>query len=193
MKAKLTVFFLLYTLAGFSQSLEKLKSDTKKVHDAYLNMDFDAATQLAYPKIVESLGGNTAFSEKLDNDFQNDEFRKRIQIIEPVFQYSDIKTIEGKKFYRISYKNPIRYFFENKMDAATAQKKAAELKESAKAYEVVVEPKRNSINVKRNTILVAVSDESTNGEWRFFNFDDVQQRQVFDSVFGAGVKKELGL
>jgi len=192
MKTKLLFLLFLCNVCAFSQSLESLKISTKKIYDANYTMDFDAVANLTYPKVYEPTG-KTAFTEKLDTDYQNDVFRKRLQIEIPVFQYSDMKTIAGKKYYTISYKNPIRYFFEQKMDASTAQKKAADLKLIAQAYEVVVEPKRNSINVKRNSKLIAISDETTNGEWTFINFDDLTQREFFETFFDANVKKELGL
>lgn len=192
MKTKLFFLLFLYNMCAFSQSLESLKIATKKIYDANYTMDFDAVANLTYPKVYEATG-KMAFTEKLDADYQNDVFRKRLQIEIPVFQYSDMKTLAGKKYYIITYKNPIRYFFEQKMDASSAQKKAADLKQSAQAYEVVVEPKRNSINVKRNSKLIAISDETTNGEWTFINFDDLTQREFFDTFFEANVKKELGL
>ena len=186
---------LILILSGFcatSQSLEKLKLETKKIHDANYTMDFDGIARLTYPKVYESKG-ISAFTEKLDSDYTNNEFRKRLEIVDPFFVYSELKVINGKKFCVITYKNPVRYFFESKMDGAIAQQKASSLKSSVMAYEVVVEPKRNSINVKRNSKFIAISDENTHGEWRFFNFDDVSQRELFEALFDINVKKALGL
>ena len=191
MKTKLLLLFLT-SFCATSQTLEKLKSETKKLHDANYTMDFDAIAALTYPKVYES-NGIAAFTEKLDTDYANEEFRKRLQIVDPIFVYSELKIMNDKKFYVITYKNPVRYFFENKMDSPTAQQKANALKASTMAHEVVVEPKRNSVNVKRNSKFIAISDENTNGEWRFFNFDDVSQRALFDALIGADVKKALGL
>lgn len=193
MKTKLSLLLILATFATFAQSLEKLKADTRKIYDANYNMDFDAVSALTYPKIVETLGGKTAFTDKLDSDYQNDECRMRLELVTPVFQFSEMKTESGKTCYLITYYNPTRYFFEKKMDAATAQKNAATLKENTNASAVTVEPKRNSINVKRTSYFIAVADESTNGEWRFINWDDLQQRKWFETNFPASVKKALGL
>ena len=156
-------------------------------------MDFDSIVNLTYPKIVETLGGKKAMLNKLDSDYQNEEFRMRLELVTPVFQYSEIKKIEGKTFCVISYKNPIRYFFENKLDNATAVKKVNWLKENNSTKEVFFEPKRNSINVKRVSILIAIVDETTNNQWKFINFDDVEQRAIFKSIFNETIKKELGL
>jgi len=189
-----TPFLLLFmiSICGRSQNLESLKSDTRKLYDANYNMDFDAVAALTYPKVYEGIG-LVAFTEKLDADYENPVFRKRLQIVEPVFQYSEMKIENDTKFYVITYKNPVRYFFENKLNTATAKQKADSLKTSAMAYEVVIEPQRNTINVKRYSKLIAISDKNTNGEWRFFNFDDPVQRQSFNALFEDRVKKALGL
>ena len=172
MKTKFIFLFILFSSFSFSQSLEKLKLETKKIYDANYTMDFDGITDLTYPKIVESIGNRDTFLEKLDLDYQNEEYRMRLELITPIFQYSEIKKIEGKTFCVITYRNPIRYFFENKLDNATALKKVDWLKENNNTKEVVFEPKRNSINVKRVSKLIAIADETTGNEWKFFNFDD---------------------
>lgn len=192
MKTKIIFLLLLCSLSTFSQTIEKLKVATKKIYDANYNMDFDSIVNLTYPKIVESIGGKNTMLNKLDLDYQNDEFRMRLEIVTPVFQYSEIKKIEGKTFCVITYRNPIRYFFENKLDNDTAVKKVNWLKENNSTKEVFFEPKRNSINVKRISKLVAIADETTSKEWKFFNFDDSSQREIFKTLFSENTKKELG-
>ena len=66
------------------------------------------------------------------------------------------------------------------------------MSENNNTKEVFFEPKRNSINVKRVSILIAIVDETTNNQWKFFNFDDVEQRAIFKTIFNETIKKELG-
>ena len=192
MKTKIILLLLLCSFTTFSQTIEKLKVATKKIYDANYTMDFDTIVNLTYPKIVETLGGKNTMLNKLDSNYQNDEFRMRLELVTPVFQYSEIKKIEGKTFCVITYRNPIRYFFENKLDNDTAVKKVNWLKENNSTKEVFFEPKRNSINVKRISKLVAIADETTSKEWKFFNFDDSSQREIFKTLFSENTKKELG-
>lgn len=191
MKTKTLFLFILFSLSSFSQSLEKLKTETKKIYDANYTMDFDVIAQLSYPKIIETIGKD-AFLDQLDADYQNEEYRMRLELVTPVYNYSEIKKIEGKTFCVITYRNPIRYFFENKLTADTAAKKVTWLKERNTAQEVIFEPKRNSINVKRTSKFIAIADETTGNEWRFFNFDDMNQRKIFSEMFSESTKKELG-
>jgi hypothetical protein len=192
MKQSLFILLFFFNFLAFSQNLESLKILTKKIHDANYTMDFDVVTELTYPKIYE-LMGKAAFIDKLDKDYQNADFRMRIQIESPIFQYSEIKKIAGQTFCVVTYKNPIRYFFENKMNAESGQRKAASLKESAQAYETIYEPKRNSINMKRNTKFIAIADETTANQWKFFNLDDLMQRESSNKLLNESIKKELGL
>lgn len=191
MKTKTLFLFILFSLSSFSQSIEKLKAETKKIYDANYTMDFVVIAQLSYPKIIETIGKD-AFLDQLDADYQNEEYRMRLELVTPVYNYSEIKKIEGKTFCVITYRNPIRYFFENKLTADTAAKKVTWLKERNTAQEVIFEPKRNSINVKRTSKFIAIADETTGNEWRFFNFDDMNQRRIFTEIFSESTKKELG-
>ena len=192
MKTKIIFLFLLCSFNSFSQTIEKLKVATKKIYDSNYTMDFDTIVNLTYPKIVETLGGKNALLNKLDSDYQNEEFRMRLELVTPIFQYSEIKKIEGKTFCVITYKNPIRYFFESKLDSDAALKKVNWLKENNTTKEVFFEPKRNSINVKRISKLIAIWDETTQNQWKFFNFDDAGQREIFKTLFSENTKKELG-
>ena len=192
MKTRMWILLFLSTLNTIGQSLEKLKSNTKKIYDANYTMDFEAVTELTYPSIVAQIGKDQ-FIAQLDANYQNDEFRMRLEIVNPTFSYSNIKKIESHSFCVISYKNPVRYFFENKLDGLSAPRRVALLKQTTLDTDVIFEPKRNSINVKQNSRLIAVYDDTTKFQWTFFNFDDLTQRQLFYTTFNNNVKKELGL
>ena len=166
--------------------------DTKKIYDANYYMVFEDIANLSYPKIIESIGEN-AFLEKLSLDYENKEYRMRLQLIDPVFLYSALKKIEGKTFCVITYKNPVRFFYEDKLDGNLIAQKTAFLKEKNKNTQITFEPKRNSFNVRRNSKFLAVCDETTQKQWRFFNMDDTTQKQLFQTFFSETIKKELGL
>ena len=95
-----------------------------------------------------------------------------------------MKKNDGKSFYIITFKNPVRYFFEEKLTTEQAAEKKKQLQEINQTQDVTFEPERNSFNVKKTTTYVAISDENTSGEWKFFNFDDKDQREFFEREFG---------
>ncbi len=192
MKSKL--FFLLFLLSStsFAQSIDQLKIATKKIYDANYTMDFETVAQLTYPQILTAIGKDKLL-EKLDTDYQNEAFRMRLELVTPVFIYAPIKKIANRSFVVVSYKNPVRYFFENKLNPTIAAEKVTELRKKNQTQDVTFEPKRNSFNVRRISKLIAISDETTSGYWKFYNLDDEVQRQFFDTTFDITVKKELGL
>jgi hypothetical protein len=59
--------------------------------------------------------------------------------------------------------------------------------------EVTFEPNRNSFNVNKKSTFIALMDEITNKEWKFFNFDYVNHLAIFYYLFDQSVKKELVL
>ncbi len=187
------LFFILLNQLGWAQSSAELKTAVQKIYDAYYNMDFEAVAALSYPKIIEQLGGNVLFTNKLDQDYQNDDFRKRLQLVKPIFVLGAIQKISGKSICVIGYKNPERYFFEKKLTAASADAEAEKLKKANLTNDVTFEPKRNSFNVRKNSKLIAIFDETTQNQWKFFNWDDPAQRAVFSQTFRAEEQKILGL
>ncbi|UPT70258.1 MAG: hypothetical protein M0D53_14320 [Flavobacterium sp. JAD_PAG50586_2] len=155
-------------------------------------MDFDEITSLTYPKLIETIGAENIY-DKIEQYYENDEYRLRYQLETVPFQYGEIKKIEGRSFCVITCRNPMRYTFGEKLSKEAAAKKTQDLRDINKTKEVTFEPARNSFNVKRTTTFVAVSDETTANQWKFFNFDNVFQQEIFDSNFGESIKKELGL
>ncbi|SCX78469.1 hypothetical protein [Flavobacterium caeni] len=188
----LSLLFFCYT-ASIAQTLDALRPMAQKICDANYNMDFEPLADLTYPPLVTELGGREKFLEKVDLDYQNDEFRKRIQLETPALKFAEIKKIDGASYCVITYYNPIRYFIEKKLDAMTGPQKAAELKIIEQATFAVYEPARNTINVKRHSTLVAIADATTQNQWRFINFDDTAQREWSAQHLNENIKKQLGL
>lgn len=192
MKKQLSILFLLISISTFSQSNESLKIATNKFYEANYLMDFETIASLSYPVMVNNFGKDSML-EKLDKYYENEEYRLREQLETLPFQYGAIKKIEGKSFCVISFRNPLRYFYETKLTTETAAEKANWLKQVNKSKEVTFEPKRNSFNVRRTSTYLAVMDENTNNEWRFFNLDDANQYSSFQTFFGESIKIALGL
>ncbi|MBL0012720.1 MAG: hypothetical protein IPP30_02895 [Flavobacterium sp.] len=186
------IVLILVSCFSSAQTIENLKIATKKIYDANYTMDFDGVANLTYPTIVEHFG-RTKFLDKLDNDYQNEKYRMRIQLEKMVFQYGEIQKIENKTYCVITYRNPARYFYETKLDSNTSLIEANFLREKDQTKDVTFEPKRNSFNVRRISKLIAIADASTGNEWKFINMDDVEQRLQSKNILDETVKKQLGL
>lgn len=192
MKTKLSLLFFFIIISAFSQSTESLKSATKEFYEAHYLLDFDSVVSRSYPKMVETIGSDIML-KNIEKYYENEEYRLRLQLENVPFQFGEIKKIKGKSFCVITFRNPSRYFFETKLTAQTATEKEIWLKDINKTKEVTFEPNRNSFNVKRISTFVAVMDENTSNDWKFFNFDDANQLNSFQIFFDESTKKELGL
>ena len=158
MKNLIPLFFFFLSFSTFSQSSESLKVATKNFYEANYLMDFETIVSLLHPEMVKTIGKDLML-EKLDKYYANDEYRLREQLEILPFQYGVIKKIESKSFCVITFRNPLRYFFETKLTNETAAEIAIWLKQINKTKDVTFEPKRNSFNVRRTTTYIAVIDE----------------------------------
>lgn len=192
MKKQFSILLLFYSILTFAQSAESLKIATKKFYEANYLMDFETIVSFYHPEMVKAIGKDLML-EKIEKFYENEEYRLREQLETLPFQYGTIRKIEGKSFCLITFRNPLRYFYETKLTTETAAEKATWLKQINKSKEVTFEPKRNTFNVRRTTTYIAVIDETTNNEWRFFNLDDPNQLASFQTIFGESIKKQLGL
>jgi hypothetical protein len=193
MKSKFFIFlFLLVVGNGFSQNTIALQTATKKLFEANYLMDFDQIVSLSYPKMVETIGKEVLI-DKLEKEYENEEYRLRYQLETVPFIMHKTQTIGVQTFCVITCRNPVRYFFEKKLSPEEAVAKTTWLQETNKTKEVTFEPKRNSFNVRRTTTYVAIMDETTNGSSKFFNLDDANQLASFEALFDESVRKELGL
>ena len=192
MRKQFSLLILLVVYNGFAQSTESLKTATKNFYEANYLLDFETIVSLSYPKMVENFGRDVLL-EHIEKHFENQEYRLRLQLETIPFQFGEVKKIGSTSFCVITCRNPMRYFFETKLTSETATIKAIWLQEINKTKEVTFEPNRNSFNVRKTTTFLAVSDETTNNRWTFFNFDDEKQYQAFRTIFDESVQKELGL
>lgn len=193
MKLKnLSLLFFFITFNSFSQSTEALKTSAQKLYEANFLMDFEEIVKLSYPPMVTNIGKEIML-EKTELHYENEEYRLRYQLQSVPLQYGQTKQINGKSFCVITIRIPKRYFFEAKLTAEQAALKKTWLQEVNNTKEVTFEPNRNSFNVKKISTYIAVFDENTNGEWKFFNFDNQEQLAAFQSIFDENVKTALGL
>lgn len=183
---------LLISFSTFSQSKEALQIATKKLYEANFVLDFEGIKELTYPKVYVGIG-EAAFLEKLENDFQNSDYRMRLQLEKVPFIFSEIKTMEGKTFCVVRLRNPKRYSFESKLSASSIEEKKNWLKQREKTQSVIFEPNRNSFSVRSDSRYVAIFDLETFGEWKFFNLDDAYQLASFTSLFDETIQNTLGI
>lgn len=191
MNYKSLLLFLLFSLNGYSQSKQTLIDDTKKMYDASYNMAFEEVMNYTHPKVFEMASKEDVLAA-MEYAFDNETMRIRLVHVNPNFIYSEIKTIEGKSLCLINYTNAMRMIFENKLSGDEIQSMKKSFVDSGEYKTVQYEKDRNSFFLEGNAIMIAVSDETTQGKWKFVNYSKTQA-QLAEMLLGANVLNELGL
>ncbi len=192
MKLKFQILLvLLSNVFGFSQTLETLKVDTQKMYDASYNMDYETILDYTHPKILELVSRDQMILA-MEHTFENEELKIRFVHSNPTFNYSDVKTIDGRSFCRVSYVNTMRMTFEDTLTQKRAEEMVEDFKSSGDYLMVRFEKDRNSFFIEGNSTMIAISDEYTKGTWKFINYS---KRQTADSemIVGKEAMKQLGL
>ncbi|PJE43948.1 MAG: hypothetical protein CUR32_04235 [Flavobacterium sp.] len=193
MKLKhLSILFFFVVVNAYSQSATTLKSAMQQLYEANYLMDFETIAQLSYPNMVEKTG-KEAFLEQTEQFYENDTYRQRYQLQTVPFQFGPITKIGNQWFCVVTVRIPKRYFFEEKLTEEKAAEKRTWLQRVNQTKDVIFEPNRNSFNVKMIATFIAVYNENTNGNWRFFNFDFTEQKTTFEQLFDETVIKQLKL
>jgi len=193
MKKNILFLCLFFTgLLAYAQDTASLKKTMQQLYEANYLMDFEAIAQLSYPKMVDQMGKDT-FLEKTEQFYENETYRQRYQLQSVPFQFGPITKIGNQWFCVVTVRIPKRYFFEAKLSAEKALEKKTWLQEMNQSKDVTFEPNRNSFNVKMIATFIAVYNESTNGNWRFFNFDFTEHQTAFEQLFDESVIKQLKL
>ena len=188
------MFLLLLFISSLCscQTNESLKSTAKKLFEANYLMDFEAIASYSYPKMIENMGKDN-FLKAIEEEYSNDEFRLRYQLQDVPFKFGEIKDINGKSFCVITCQNPVRYTYERKLSEIEIIAQTIVLEDANNTKKVTFEPARNSFNIRRNSTFLAIKEESTNGEWKFFNLDQSIQWKALRAIFDESVIKNLGL
>ncbi len=192
---KKNILFLCLFFSGLlahAQDTASLKKTMQQLYEANYLMDFETIAQLSYPNMVEKTG-KEAFLEQTEQFYENETYRQRYQLQSVPFQFGPITKIGNQWFCVVTVRIPKRYFFEAKLSAEQALEKKTWLQEMNQTKDVTFEPNRNSFNVKMIATFIAVYDENTNGNWRFFNFDFTEQQTAFEQLFDESVIKQLKL
>lgn len=192
MKFVFQLFFtLLSSTFAFSQTLETLKIDTQKMYDATYNMDFETILNYTHPKVFE-MASRDQMIEIMGQTFENEVLKVRFVHPNPIFTYSVIQTLAGKTFCRVNYVNTMRMTFEEKLTQKRAEEMVETFKNSGDYSMVLFEKDRNSFFIEVNAILIAISDESTKGTWKFINYSKTQTANS-EMIVGKEVMNAMGL
>jgi len=190
MKKVVLILALFSVLNGFSQTRESLKTRASKLFEATNALDMETVLALTYNKafgnadraiVLESM------KAAVNNDYMSIEFTNPKP--QP-FTMDEIKTINGKKFSVIRYRNSLVLHLKQTLEPTVIKAMSDGMKSAGNYASVTYDDKTNSFFIDGNGIMVAVADDSTKNEWEFVNYDN---KDLFNVVFNENIKKSLGL
>lgn len=190
MKKFFSFLFIIISVATFSQTLEGLKADTKKMYDASYIMDFESVLNYTHPKVFETVT-REQMVKALNDSFENENFKIRLVHVNPTFTYSELKKIDDKSLCVITYTNAIRMTLVEKITPEKAEILLNSFKQSEQYKTLIFEKERNSFFLEGKATMIAVAEESTKNEWKFVNYTSSKEKMA-ESILGENVMKTLG-
>lgn len=192
MRLKITLLSLFFSGVLLAQNLDDLKKDTKTLYEATYNMAFETILDYTHPTVFKIVKREDMYN-MLDTAFQNDAYRLRYVYTTPHFSYSDISLINKSSYCVITYENAIRITYENRIeDPTTQQKIMASLQKNFPEASIRFEKDRNAFYIVKNDKLLAISDDETDGKWKFMNVNP-NYKELLEAVITENVRKQLGL
>lgn len=187
---KIFLFLIMMPLAATAQDAASLKAETKKMFDATNNLEIEKILDMSYPKLFTIAPREEMKTAILQTFTPNDQFSLKLLPIEPNFEYGEIRKIGVQTFSIIRYDMGMEMKFTKEMGDPTMI--AGMMKQQMGAEKVDYDAEKKAIIVAKRSILLAVADDSTKGDWKFLNYD-TSGAEVFDALFSADVRKQLGL
>ncbi|RZJ71273.1 hypothetical protein [Flavobacterium sp.] len=185
-----SILLLLTFSIGFSQTEESLKARAEILFNATNKLDMVAIMKLTYNQAFKDFDKD-ALAESMKQAFDNEYMSITFKNPSPVpFTTTPIKSIDGKKFSVIRYRNKMILKLKQPFEKSAIDAMTTGLKQSENYEIVVYDEKTNSFNIEGKGVMIAVSDASTKGEWEFINYEN---KEMFNAVFGEKIKTELGL
>lgn len=189
MKFKLTLLFVFLSFTTFAQDLASLKSESQKMFDASLILDFEKMLDFTYPKVFD-IAPKDQMLEMMTNTFENEQMSIKIEKIDPKFSFGEIQKIDKQVFCKFSHDNKMKLTFKN--DIQGSEEMIIEmLKENTGATDVNYDVKTKSFNATLRVNVLAIADELTKNNWKFITLE--KEKAMLSMLFSEDIIKQLGL
>jgi hypothetical protein len=189
MKFKFTLLITLLSIIGFAQDLASLKSESQKMLDYSISLDFEKMMDFTYPKVFD-IASKDQMLEMMTNMFENDQMSIKLEKIDPKFSFGEIKKIDKQVFCKFSHDNKMKLSF--KTDIAGSEEMIVDmLKENTGASDVTYDDKTKSFYATLRVDVLAVADDSTKNIWKFITLE--KDKAMLSMLLSEDIIKQLGL
>lgn len=178
MRTKLGLLLLLVSSNIFAQAPAGLQAEVKKLYWVCHDIDITSLSEMLCTTEADAY-------TRLDGYFLNDDTKFRYVETNAKYNYAPAKTIDGKTYYPIDFRNVVRVTYFKPINVAEKQ---AELKAKFNAKEITYNQQRNAFMIVYQAKMVAIQD---NG-WKFAFLDNTLP-PVSEGCLTETIKKALGL
>lgn len=187
---KILLFLLALPLATSAQDLASLKTETQKMIDVSMKVDVDAILDMTYPKIFD-IAPREQMKIFITQAFTpNEQFSMKLLPVAPNLEYGPVKKIGEHTFSLVHYDMGLEMAF--KQDLGDPELVKNMMKEQMGAAKVEYDKEKNAFVIAKRSLLIAVADAATQNQWKFINYENSGE-QLFDTLFSADIRKQLGL
>lgn len=189
MKFKTTLFITLLSIGCFAQDLAGLKTESQKMFDTALSLNFEKMLDFTYPKVFD-IAPKEELAGMMENTFENEQMSIKLEKIDPKFSYGEIQKIDKQVFCKFSHDNKMKLSF--KTDIAGSEEMIIDmLKENTGATDVTFDDKSKSFYATLRVEVLAVADDSTKNSWKFITLE--KDKAMLSMLLSEEVIKQLGL
>jgi len=178
MRTKICLVLLVVSGSLFAQATAALQAEVKRLYTAAHDIDITALTEMICTDDADAYA-------KLDNHFQNEVQKFRYVFTNAKYNFGAEKTIDGKTYYPINFRNVVRVTYFNPIDSTEKQEL---LKKQFNAQSIVYDKTRNAFLITYTAKLAAIND---NG-WKFVFLDETLPA-VYGNCLTENIKNTLGL
>jgi hypothetical protein len=187
MKNTLYLLTLFLSVHVSGQDLQSLKPAVDNMISASVAQDYETIMDLTYPKVFDIAPRETVI-ESMKSVFDNDMMSVKLDLSNPNYKFSEIKTIKNQQFCVVKYNIGMFMTLKN-TDKETAAMMIDGLQRSGQYTTVDYDDEKKTITVKGEAIMIAVADDLTQNKWKFVNYIE----ENFTMIFDESIKKALGL
>lgn len=169
--------FLMLLLSLFmakAQEKSEIMPLVENILQSSIDKDYASVINHTYPKLFESFPQEVVL-EILETSLNNEEFIIEVLPTEFDIEVSEIKEIDDRKYALIHFnlKSSLRFHYYINSETDNFKKLIKELMPEAK---VVFDRKTQSFIIHQRARSLAISDEFTQGTWKFLNVDEFDNK-----------------
>lgn len=184
--------FLLFLILGltFAQEKKDILPLAEDLVQKTLSGEYETVLDYTYPKIFDIVS-REQMMQLFQSMLKNDQFEIMFNEIDNDLQLGDEKRIHDGKYVMVEYNNSLSIKF-HEMEGMDPDFMLNMFKNAYPDGEVSYDKTEQKFDIETISKMLAISDEYTQGEWRFLNVND-SDRTMMQMILSEDIIKAFEL